>query len=78
MRCFYGAIFFQNLLTNPKKIAYNNIAGRNALYTRVTEFTLKRHLMSSVVGPPLGKIKYSFKAFRSPVVGGLGAFFMPK
>ena len=50
----YTARFFIKPIDKSKKIAYNNIAGRNALYTHVTELTLKRHLMSSVVGPPLG------------------------
>ena len=41
-------------LTFFLKTAYNNIAGSNTLYTRVTEFAFKRHVMSSGMGPPLG------------------------
>ncbi len=36
------------------KLLYNNIAGRDTLYTCVTELTFKRHVMSSVTGPPSG------------------------
>ena len=32
---------------------YNICAGRDALYTCVTELTFKRHVMSSVIGPPV-------------------------
>ena len=33
--------------------AYNNSAGRNTLYTRVSELTFKRHVMSSDTRPLL-------------------------
>ena len=42
------------LLTNFLNIAYNIGAGRNALYTRETEFTFKCHIMAPVTGPPQG------------------------
>lgn len=40
-------MFFKNI-DIFEKFGYNNIAGRNTLYTRVTEFTFKRHI--DVVG----------------------------
>jgi len=42
------------LIDNLFKIGYNNIAGRNTLYTCETELTFKRHVMSSVTRPPYG------------------------
>ncbi len=35
---------------------YNNDAGRNTLYTRVTELTFKRYVRSPVTGTPSGVI----------------------
>lgn len=47
---FIFAIISIDILTI---IAYNKDADRNILYTRVTEFTFKRHVMSSATRPPV-------------------------
>ncbi len=44
---------FRNI-DNLHITVYNNIAGRNTLYTRVTELTFKRHVMSSAARTPSG------------------------
>ena len=49
-----------NIIKKQKKvdkinvIVYNIDAGRNTLYTRVTEFTFKRYVISPVAGTPSG------------------------
>ena len=37
-----------------QRIVYNINAGRNTLYTRVTELTFKRHVVSSAARTPSG------------------------
>lgn len=39
-------------------MAYNNVAGRDTLYTRVLELAFKRYLISSSAGPPLRWLFY--------------------
>lgn len=34
------------------EFAYNIVAGRNTLYTRVIELTFKRYVLSPTTGPP--------------------------
>ena len=46
-------IFFLNIDKN-KKITYTIYAGRDTLYTRVTELTFKCHVLAPVMGPPKG------------------------
>ena len=38
------------------KSAYNNIAGRNTLYTRVIELTFKRYVISSMGEAAFGRL----------------------
>lgn len=51
-------IFFRILLDIFINLAYNNIAGRNALYTCVTELTLKRYVMPPVTGTAIWRFFY--------------------
>nr|DAP78566.1 MAG TPA: hypothetical protein [Caudoviricetes sp.] len=41
-------------IDNRFKNCYYILADRNMLYTRSTELTFKRHVMSSDAGPPFG------------------------
>lgn len=36
------------------KIPYTKIAGRDTLYTHITEFAFKCHVLAPAVGPPKG------------------------
>lgn len=38
-----------------------------ALYTRLAEFTFKRHVMSSATGPPTGGFFYARKVLYEPI-----------
>lgn len=51
-------IYLLKIVDFFKDIAYTYIAGRDTLYTRVTELAFKRHVMSSVMGPPSGGFFY--------------------
>lgn len=46
--------FVQKVIDKLSTILYTISAGRDTLYTRVTEFTFKCHLMTPATGPPKG------------------------
>ena len=50
---FWQKIYSKNIDKSRKK-GYNNNAGRNTLYTRVTELTFKRYVISSAARTPSG------------------------
>lgn len=45
---------FSSSIDKIKKVTYTKIAGRDTLYTHITEFTFKCHVLAPAVGPPKG------------------------
>lgn len=46
--------FVNKTIDNIHEVAYNRFAGRDTLYTHITEFTFKCHVLAPAVGPPKG------------------------
>ncbi len=51
-RCFDFPAVSLHLIDKSEKNAYNIIAGKIALYTRVTELTFKCHVLAPATGKP--------------------------
>ena len=56
--CFFiginWLIFRSKTVDKNQNIAYTISAGRDTLYTHITEFTFKCHVLAPAVGPPKG------------------------
>ena len=42
------------LIDKTEHMAYTKVAGRDTLYTHITEFAFKCHVLALAVGPPKG------------------------
>lgn len=52
---------FSKIIDMSTKVAYNINAGRNTLYTRVTELRFKRYVISSAARTPSGVFSFYWR-----------------